>query len=290
MRLPTSTIQARLDGIDQACSGRTGVYLRDLHTGEIICRREREQFAAASLIKVAILVELERQVAAGTLDMSQELTLRDDDKVGGSSLLRHLSTGIRLPLRDWAFLMMQVSDNTATNVLIDLLGIEQINATMATAGFGDIHLHHKIDFGALWHDARHLGEGTPQAFADVLAAILEQRILTPDTCVDSLRLMDGVGAGERLLRHIPFNPYAASQREQGIPVSQTGPILHFAGKTGSLQGVRTHAGVLWSNEVPVRLAMCVMVDRSMDPGWTADSDGLLAIAAAGRLAWDAFVG
>jgi beta-lactamase class A len=226
-------------------------------------------------------------VLAGDLRMTRELELRDADRVGGSSLLRHVTAGVRLPLRDWAFLMMTVSDNTATNVLIDLVGLDAVNATMAREGFPAVRLNHKIDFDHLWRDPDHLGVGSPRAFAELMAAILEQRLLTPAACEDMLRLMDGVGAGERLARYIPYNPYAAQMRERGVPPEESGPLLRFSGKTGSLTGVRTHAGVLWSDEVPVRLAMCGMTAGSTDPTWTPDADGTIALARFGRLAYDA---
>jgi beta-lactamase class A len=281
---------ARLAAIARDSTGRFGFYARDLRSGRVIAYEADTSFPTASLIKVATLVELERQVVEGTLAMDQEIALQDADRVAGSSLLRHLSAGIRLPLRDWAFLMMQVSDNTATNVLIDLAGIERVNATMAREGFGATRLAHKIDFAHLWRDPAHLGVGTPRAFAELMAAILERRLLTPDACADMLRLMDGVGAGERLARYLPYSPYAAEQRERGLSASETGPLVHFAGKTGSLTGVRTHAGVLWSDEVPIRIAMCGMVAQATDPSWTPDSAATIALARAGKLAWDTFAG
>jgi beta-lactamase class A len=280
-------IDARLEEIARGCSGDWGFFAQDLRSGRTVERAPDTTFPTASLIKVAILVELERQALAGDLSMDQTVELRDSDRVGGSSLLRHFSAGIRLPLRDWAFLMMQVSDNTATNVLIDLAGLEAINATMDREGFPAIRLNHKIDFEHLWADPAHLGVGTPRAFAGLLGAILEERLLSPAACQDMLRLMDGVGAGERLARYIPYNPYAAQMRERGVPPEESGPLLRFSGKTGSLTGVRTHAGVLWSDEVPVRLAMCGMTAGSTDPTWTADADGTIALARFGRLAYDA---
>ncbi|HEX2034670.1 MAG TPA: serine hydrolase [Chloroflexota bacterium] len=290
MASEAQVVEARLEEIARGSGGRFGFFARDLLNGRTIARLADEVFPTASLIKVAILVELERRVLEGTLSMTQELTLRDEDRVGGSSLLRHMSAGIRLPLRDWAYLMMAVSDNTATNVLIDLVGLEAVNATMTRSGFEAVRLHHKIDFKALWHDTSHLGTGTPRAFAELMEAILERRLLTPAACEDMLRLMDGVGAGERLARYVPYNPYAAQQREQGIPAAETGPLMHFAGKTGSLTGVRTHAGVLWSDEVPVRLAMCAMAADSTDRTWTGDAAPTLALARAGQLAYEVFAG
>ena len=285
-------VRARLDAIAAACSGDFGFYARDLRTGRTIARRADESFPTASLIKVGILVELERQVDDGVLSMTQTLALRDEDKVGGSSLLRHMTTGIQLPISDWAFLMMQVSDNTATNVLIDLVGIERVNATMEREGFPSIRLNHKIDFMALWKDSRHLGEGSPRDFAGLLAAILERRLqsVTPDACEDMLRLMDGVGAGERLARYLDYNPYATQQRERGLTAAETGPLVRFAGKTGSLTGVRTHACLVWSDETPLRLAMCGMVSGSTDRRWSVDADALVAIGKAGRVAYDALSG
>ena len=285
----------RLEAVAAGCSGDFGFYARDLRTGRTLARRATESFPTASLIKVAVLVELQRQAAAGTFsltEMSDAIVLRDANRVGGSSLLRHLSAGIRLPVHDWAFLMMQVSDNTATNVLIDLVGIERVNATMDREGFASIRLHHKIDFAALWQDARHLGEGSPRDFAELMAAVLERRLRSvgAEACADMLRLMDGVGAGERLARYLDYNPYAVQQRERGQTPEQTGPIVHFAGKTGSLTGVRTHAAVLWSEEVPLHLAMCGMVSGSTDPRWSVDADALVTIGQAGRVAYDALAG
>lgn len=288
-------VEQRLDAIAAECSGPFGFYARDLrtgHAGRTIGRLAEESFPTASLIKVAILVELERQAAIGTVSMNQPVELRDEDKVGGSSLLRHMSAGIQLPVRDWAFLMMQVSDNTATNVLIDLVGLERTNATMEHEGFPSIRLNHKIDFAALWTDVRHLGEGSPRDFAELLAAILERHLhsVPPEACADMLRLMDGVGAGERLARYLDYNPYATQQRESGLTPEETGPVVHFAGKTGSLTGVRTHAAVIWSDESPLRLATCGMVRDSTDTRWSVDADALVAIGKAGRLAYDALAG
>ena len=281
-------IEERLAAVVRDCSGTCGFFARDLRSGRTIALAADTPFPTASLIKVAILVELERQVVAGDLSMAQEIELRDADRVGGSSLLRHLSAGIRLPLRDWAFLMMQVSDNTATNVLIDLVGLDRVNATMTREGFPAIRLGHKIAFEHLWRDPAHLGVGTPRAFAELMAAVLEERLLTAEACQDMLRQMAGVGAGERLARYLPYNPYAAEMRERGLSPAETGPLMRFAGKTGSLTGVRTHAGVLWSEEAPVRLAMCGMVAGSTDRTWTVDADGTIALARLGRLAYDAF--
>lgn len=285
----THLIREPLRDILGRCSGRVGLAAQDLRTGRAVAWRADESFPTASMIKMAVLVELERQVLAGEQSWEAPLRLTPEVKVGGSSLLRRMSDGLLLPVSDLAYLMMAVSDNTATNMLIDLLGLDRVNQTMASHGLSEIRLNNKIDFSRLWRDPSDLGVGTPRAFCRLMADILEARILTPEACRHTLKLMDGVGAGERLARYLPYNPYAAQQRERGASPQESGPILHFAGKTGSLTGVRTHTAALWSEEVPLRLVFSVMVADSTDRSWSVDMDALLTIARIGKLAYDTFV-
>lgn len=285
----TGLVREPLQDILARCSGRVGLAAQDLCTGRTIAWRADESFPTASMIKMAVLVELERQALAGEQSWEAPLRLTPEVKVGGSSLLRRMSDGLLLPLYDLAYLMMAVSDNTATNMLIDLVGLDRVNRTMVDHGLGEIRLNNKIDFSRLWKDPNDLGVGTPRAFCRLMADLLEGRILPPDACRHALRLMDGVGAAERLARYLPYNPYAAQQRERGVSPQETGPIIHFAGKTGSLTGVRAHTAALWSEETPLRLVVSVMVADSTDRTWSVDMDGLLTIARIGKLVYDTLV-
>ena len=159
--------------------------------------------------------------------------------------------------------MMTVSDNTATNVLIDLVGLDAVNATMTREGFPAVRLNHKIDFEHLWHDAAHLGVGSPRAFAELMAAILQQRLPTPAGCEDMLRLMDGVGAGERLARYIPYNPYAAQMREQGATAAETGPRCASPARRGASPACAPTPGCCGARRCPCAWpsAGCPAVDR-----------------------------
>ena len=111
-----------------------------MDTGEELRVNAEEQTATASTIKVPILIELFRQVDEGTVDLDTRLTLSQEARTVGSGILRELSPGLDLTLRDYATLMIVVSDNIATNVLIDLLGIDRINQTMAEFGFSQTKL------------------------------------------------------------------------------------------------------------------------------------------------------
>ena len=88
-----------------------------------------------------------------------------------SGILRELSPGLDLTLRDYATLMIVVSDNIATNVLIDLLGIDRINQTMAEFGFSQTKLRGRLDFPKIGRDARNLAVTTPSNLAAMMEAL-----------------------------------------------------------------------------------------------------------------------
>lgn len=261
-------------------SGRAGYFIHDLRTGESAGLNPRESFPTASMIKLPILVELFYQTADGRFGLDETRIVRAPDHVGGSGILRHLSPGLHLPLRDLAFLMMSISDNTATNLLIDLVGREAVNARMVELGCPGLVLRHKIDFTHAWAEADHLAVGTPEDFARLLERIWRKDILTESFCEEMLRMMAGVGA-ERAGRWLPINPYAAEMVAHGYPPEKT---VQFAGKTGSLVGVRGQVAAVWNDDLAYVVA--IMTDGSRDLSWGVDSEGSLFAAQLGRLLYE----
>lgn len=120
--------------------GKIAMYYDDLR-GTIIKINEKEKYNAASCIKIFILLELFNQINKGSIDRTKELTYLDKHYVNGSGVIRYLTKGIRLPILDVATLMMIISDNVATNMLIDLLGIDEINKTIKSIGCNDTELY-----------------------------------------------------------------------------------------------------------------------------------------------------
>ena len=102
--------------------------------GEAASLNGDELFPTASVFKVPVIVELYRQVEAGAVSLEEELALREEDKVPGSGILQELSPGLMVTLRDLVSLMMIVSDNTATDLLIEKVGMENVNATLRRLG------------------------------------------------------------------------------------------------------------------------------------------------------------
>ncbi|MEO8271613.1 MAG: serine hydrolase [Aureliella sp.] len=99
----------------------------------------------ASLIKLPIMIEAYRQVAAGAVSLDDMLTLKAEDQVPGSGILTdHFSPGMSLSLRDAIRLMIRYSDNTATNLVVDHIGLPSTSKTMAELGFPETQLHSKV--------------------------------------------------------------------------------------------------------------------------------------------------
>lgn len=120
--------------------GKVAIYYDDLK-GNILKINEKEKYNAASCIKIFILIELFKQISSGKIDRKTELTYLDKHYVNGSGVIRYLSKGIKLPILDIATLMMIISDNVATNILIDFLGIDKINETIENIGCKDTKLY-----------------------------------------------------------------------------------------------------------------------------------------------------
>lgn len=120
--------------------GKVAMYYDDLR-GNIIKINEKEKYNAASCIKIFILVELFNQINKDLIKRDNELTYLDKHYVNGSGVIRYLTQGIKLPILDVATLMMIISDNVATNMLIDILGIDNINKTIQNIGCYDTKLY-----------------------------------------------------------------------------------------------------------------------------------------------------
>src|SRR5688572_16723926 len=116
-----NNLQSQLQTLAATLPGTAGVVVKDLATGQSITFNEAEPFPAASIIKLSILWAFFEQVEAGRLSATERVSLTTDAQVGGSGVLYTLAAGLNLTLQDLATLMITVSDNTATNILIDRL-------------------------------------------------------------------------------------------------------------------------------------------------------------------------
>ncbi len=148
-----------------------------------------EVFPTASIIKVPVLLEFYKQAEEGTLDPSEVRPLREEDKVGGSGVLQHLGAGsTSLTLEDYARLMINLSDNTATNVVIDLVGMDNVNRLLESLGLEVTRLMRKMYAKGLDPD-RVENLSTPRELTRLMELIHRQEDLSPYVCVKALDVL-----------------------------------------------------------------------------------------------------
>ncbi len=127
--------------------GKVSLFAKNLDTGETYGLNADERVRTASTIKIAVMVEAFARVAEGKAKWTDDLVLTKEKKVSGSGVLQELSDGLHLTLRDGVNLMMLVSDNTATNLVLDVLTTDAVNARMEALGFKQIKILRKVGSG-----------------------------------------------------------------------------------------------------------------------------------------------
>jgi beta-lactamase class A len=278
------TTLAKVAELCSSFDGRAGVAVVDLQDGKELLFRADEIFATASAIKLAILIVLMEQCENGITSLDDLLMLRRSDAIGGSGVLQYLTPGLVMQVRDWAFLMMNVSDNVATNVLIDHVGLANVQKWLAGSEFSDVQLHRKIDFDALALDQKELGTATPRSLNRLMAAVFRREIVSPTACDEMMRMMDKVGA-DRIGRYLPFSPFFGEPSD--------GDKLRLAGKTGSLVGTRCQTAAVWRGEDESRVGFVITVMSEGNPEperWSVDAQGVLLIGRIARVIYDEIIG
>jgi beta-lactamase class A len=179
------------DDVRQILEGRPGmfgVFARNLTTGETVDVDGSRPMDTASGAKQFILVTYAEQVAAGTLDPATRVTLTDDDRTLGSGVLRYLTPGLTLTLDDLACLMIIVSDNVATNVVLRTVGgPDTVNRCMDAFGLPDARVHGSS--GSASFGATPFGTATPRALAEAFALIAESADRLPEGAAAHCRRM-----------------------------------------------------------------------------------------------------
>lgn len=229
---------------------------------------------SASLIKLPLLVFALEQVAAGQLALGRRLRLEADDPVGGSGVLKTLQPGLEPTLRDLLTLMIVVSDNTATNRVIDLLGVTATNAWLRAAGMVRTELVGKLQLPeAKRNDAQRRGRRNATCAADVLGLLLrlERGELLPaaETGVAREILLEQQFT-EAMGRWLPRDPELDGEA-----------AIRLASKSGCLRGVWHDAGIAYRGDAPL-WALVVMTADSDDRGFGWEQEGMLRIAGIAR--------
>jgi beta-lactamase class A len=252
-------LERRLDAIAASLDGVLGYTIVDLTSGQRIDRLQDDVFPTASTIKLAILYELFKQADEGTVDLDQIRPLDRRHVVAGTGVLREL-TAPSMALRDYAALMIVLSDNTATNVLIDTVGMEKVTARMRALGLPQTKLRRRmIDLEAARRGDENVS--TPGELAKLLQVLYRGDGLT--------------GRSHEALIAILEKDKTTPMR-LGIP-----PEIAVANKPGSLEGVAVDAGIVFLKNRPyIFAAMTTFLDH--------EEIGDAAITAASRAVFEYF--
>lgn len=223
----------RLARIADDVDGVVGYQIVDLTSGRTFSRRSMEVFPTASSIKIGILYELLAQADAGRVTLHAPRALATEEKVGGAGILQQLGTPT-LSLHDHAVLMIMLSDNTATNVLIDTVGMEAVNRRMTALGAATYALR--------------------RAMMDTAAAQRgDENLASP---VDLTRVMNALRTGEGLTNASRDAALDILRRPNGSPIRPGVPAsVPVASKPGGLAGVRTDVAYVALEERPYLIAV-----------------------------------
>jgi len=275
--MSTQALERKIDQLRQRFSGRLSVAARNLTSGAAVLVDADQVYPTASTIKIAILVEVFAQAEAGNFDLGRRVRVSDANLVGGSGVLRDLQDGADLSVRDLGTLMMTVSDNTATNLLIDLVGgVAVVNRRMQQdLGLGSVQLHTRIDFDKIGDDVRRFAEACPADLMKLMELLLRGEVVSGAVSGRVVDVMRKQQFMEFVPRYLRVTPWADE-----LKIS---PRLSVADKPGFLPGTAVDAGALFLPE-GVTIAFSVMAHESKDLG-QCTSQRRLSPAASSAAGW-----
>lgn len=237
-------LEAQIADVDAHLEAVMGVAIKDLVTDQTYFLNPDEVLPQASSIKTALLATMYRQHQEGALKLDDLYTVNAADLVPDSSIMGGLTPGItRVTNRDLATMMVAVSDNSATNVLIDRVGMENVNAFLERLGLHQTRLRRKM------MDLRAAQEGrenvsTPREMATLLEALYRKKVLNP-TLTDDFFTMLSTHKDSWIPRYLPED-------------------LKIANKPGSLEGVRNDSGVVFAARPYILCVMTTYVRNERD--------------------------
>lgn len=269
---PKAALNQAIEQKIEGFPAKVSLYAKNLKTGETYGIRESEPVRTASTIKLAIMVECFYEAAEGKLKWTDPITLTEDEKVSGSGLLQDFTIGDQLPIKDVMDLMIVVSDNTATNLILKRIGSDAVNARMEKLGLAETrsmrmilgdgnklksHVSGVSQEGAKPENARWgIGRSSPKEMVTILERIYRGELVNKESSDQMLEI---------LKRQRDHDGIARDMKD-----------ITVANKTGSLDHLRSDVGIVFLPQGPI--AMAFTVEDIPEVNWTPDNPGELLIA------------
>lgn len=228
------SLESRIKAEVYNFSGKIGLYANDFK-GNIIEINSDDKFETASTIKVFVLAELYKQIHEKKIDPNKILKYEKENYVVGSGILRDLDYGIEMTAKSFATLMIIISDNIATNILIDLLGIDNINNTCMDLGLKDTVLHNKIDF----EKYSKLGTTTPRDYGKFFELLYKKELWSKEISEEMIEIFKKQHYNTILTRDLP--QYFLDSENTGDE-----ELFAIASKSGSMNACRNDGGIVYT--------------------------------------------
>jgi len=250
--------------------GTVGVAFKNLKTNEEFSLRGDEVFPAASVIKIAVMVEAFAQVDEGKLKLNDSITLTDADKVPGAGVLQFMEAGMKLTLHDAISLMIILSDNTATNLVLDKIGLPATARRMEMMHFPNTKIHSKVfkrETSVFPERSQKYGLGstTPKEMARLLEMIHNGVCVSQDASQQMLAILKRCDDDTKMKRFLP-------------------PQATVAHKTGAVDASRLDAGIVYSPKADY--VLCVFTTDNADKSWRIDNEAQVLIANISRSVYE----
>lgn len=254
----------------QAFKGKVTLFAKNLDTGASYGIGEDERVRTASTIKVPIMAATFALVAEGKAKWSDELVLTKEKKVSGAGILPDFGDGLRLTLRDAVHLMIMLSDNTATNLVLDHITADAVNEKLEKFGCKITRSLRKIGgggeskaFAEAWNkkpdgsSSRYgIGVSTPREMVELLEKIERGAIISPEACKEMIAILK------------------RQQYHNGIARRVKG--IETATKPGALDALRSDIGIFYTQRG--RIAMAITCDDLPAIDWSVENPGHLLMA------------
>jgi len=257
----------RIAALTRNFSGAVVLYAKNLRTGQEFGVAPDTRVRTASTIKLPILCALESLVAAGTVKWDERIILKPEDKVSGSGVLASLEDRTELTVRNLAILMIILSDNTATNLILDRIGADAVNDYLDTIGLVKTRANRKVrgdgsklaapsgwSKAGLIEDNKRFGLGvsTPREMVRLLALLDEGKIISPEASKDILEILKMQQDNSGIRRHTPDD-------------------IRVANKSGALDALRSDVGIVYTQNGPIALA--ITIDDMPETDYSRDNPG-----------------
>ncbi|MEG0565317.1 MAG: serine hydrolase [Hungatella sp.] len=227
------TLEKRMEAELASYDGTMGVYIDDLK-GHIITLGADEPYETASTVKTYILACLFDQVEQGKADLEEMLLYKEEHVVDGSGVLAALDPGAMLRVKDVATLMIIISDNIATNMMIDYLGLDRINACIAKLGCKDTQLYNPIHF----EQYDRLGTTTPRDYAGIFTRLVKGELISKSADEKMLEIFKKQHYNSMITKDFPPY-YMDSDNTDEV-------LIQVASKSGSMNACRNDGGIVYT--------------------------------------------